>query len=416
MNMGIIKIEINFLEARKTIQEFQINRRKALENISLEIKQSISCAFNNLLNSEIEFFLGKDNDPFNKKNGYLQKQYLFKGLGALKIRVPVDRKRKFQSAIIPKYERIDPRVKEDLAVLHLAGLSTRTLELISKRFFGIEISTDTITGSLDLISDKATSWLDRSIKKDYWCLFIDGTNFKIQRRGSTEKEPSLVVVGVDNDYRRSILAIEPGSKENVGCWKTCFDSLLKRGFNPQKVRIGVMDGLPGLENAFLQTFPNSVTARCWKHALGNALNKTPARLRESFKMLSHKIMYANSYDEAKVEFENLKKAMKSDAEKAVHCLEKDLNSLLAHYQFDKSLWISLRTTNCVERVHKEFKRRTKIMEGVGEKTLKCVVAFTALKLEMGWRSKPVNTKSGFNLLPLPTKINKIEESMDALLH
>jgi transposase-like protein len=64
------------------------------------------------------------------------------------------------------------------------------------------------------------------------------------------------------------------------------------------VRLGVMDGLPGLENAFPESFPKAATGRCWVHALRNALAKTPARLREPFKSLSHKVMYASSEDAA----------------------------------------------------------------------------------------------------------------------
>lgn len=284
---------------------------------------------------------------------------------------------------------MDPRLKENMAVLHLAGLSTRTMSLMSKR-------------------------LERPITRSYWALYIDGTNFDIQRRGTTEKEPSLVVVGVDDDNRRSVLAIEPGTKDNVECWEACFRSLIDRGLDPTKVRIGLMDGLPGLESLFRRTFPNSVTGRCWKHALGNAVAKAPARLRASFHKLAHSVMYAESENAARVSFERLTATMGSDAERAVRCLEKDLDSLLVHYRFDRSLWRALKTTNTVERVHKEFKRRTKVMEGLGERILRCIVAFIALKLEMGWRKDAINASKFQNLAGV--KKNEIESTVTALLY
>lgn len=225
---------------------------------------------------------------------------------------------------------------------------------------------------------------------------------------------SLVVVGVDDDNRRSLLAIEPGTKDNVTCWEACFRSLIERGLDPMKVRIGLMDGLPGLEDLFQRTFPNSVTGRCWKHALGNALAKTPARLRDAFLKLAHAVMYAENENAARVAFDRLKTVMGGDAEKAVRCLEKDLDSLLVHYRFDRSLWRALKTTNTVERVHKEFKRRTKVMEGLGERTLRCVLAFTALKLEMGWRRDPVNAPQFQHLYGV--KKNELESTVATLLH
>lgn len=414
-NMGIVKVEINIAEVASAIEEFRVNRRRALETFSGEIKQAVSEAFNRLLKTEMTLFLGKS--VGNKRNGYREREYALKGVGAIQIRYPLDRKRGFDSSIIPKSEQMDPRFKEDLAVLHLSGISTRTLSMISRRVLGMEVSNATVSDSLDLISTKALSWLERPLKRNYWALYIDGTNFDVMRKGTTEREPSLVVVGVDDDNRRSILAIEPGSKENVECWRATFDSLIKRGLNPALIRIGIMDGLPGLENLFLQTFPKSVTQRCWKHALGNAMAKCPKRFELPFKQLSHKVMYAKSENDAKVAFENLKKALNTDAERSVRCIEKDLKSLTSYYQFDQSFWISLRTTNCVERVHKEFKRRTKTMEGLGEKTLRCIVAFTALRLEMGWRTKPINNKNMLNLTgPGGKKFNQLEEGIVTLFH
>lgn len=86
------------------------------------------------------------------------------------------------------------RLAEDIAALHLGGLSTRTLSLMATRILGIDICPKTVTNSLASIGDGAEKWLRRPIEKKYWALMIDGTNFRVKRRGSTEKEPSLVVV------------------------------------------------------------------------------------------------------------------------------------------------------------------------------------------------------------------------------
>lgn len=369
INMGIIKVEVSISELTTAVETFRQNRVKALEEFTSEVRSAVAETVNRLLHAEMTLFLGKADEPGNKRNGFKERDYTLKGIGTFQIRMPTDRRSQFESAIIPKHERVDPRIKEDLAVLHLAGLSTRTLSLMSNRLLGVEVSPTTVSDSLDLVSDKALKWLERPITRDYWALYIDGTNFSVQRRGSTEKEPSLVVVGVDDDNRRSILAIEPGTRDNVECWRAVFASLIQRGLDPLKVRIGLMDGLPGLESLFRQSFPESVTARCWKHALGNALAKCPARIRLAFKKLARRVMYASSEDSARVAFTELKEQMGADAERAVRCLEKDLDSLLVHYRFDRSLWRALKTTNTIERVHKEFKRRTKVMEGVGEQRL-----------------------------------------------
>lgn len=290
LNMGIIKLEVSLPEATQALEEFRKNRIKALDAVASEVKTAVSHAFNQLLNSEMSFFLGKPDQAGNKRNGYEEREYALKGVGCIRIRMPVDRKREFKSAVVPPREQVDPRLKEDMAVLHLAGLSTRTMAMVSKRILGVEVSTDTVSQSLGAIEEKALNFLTRPLEKHYWGLFIDGTNFRIQRRGTTDKEPSLVVLGIDDQNCMSILAVEPGTKDNADSWDAVFAELRSRGLDMGGVRIGIMDGLPGLESRFRSAFPNAVTARCWVHALRNACAKTPARLREVFKKLAHKVM------------------------------------------------------------------------------------------------------------------------------
>lgn len=412
--MGIIKLEVSLPEAVKTIEGFRKNRAVTLDAIGAEIKSAVSGVFNQLLRSEMTLFLGEPEQTNNKRNGYYEREYALKGVGCIRIRMPIDRKREFKSTIIPPGEQIDPRLKEDMAVLHLAGISTRTMAMISKRVLGVEVSANTVSESLGTIEEKALNFLTRPINKRYWALFVDGTNFRIQRRGTTAKEPSLVVLGIDEKNCMSILAVEPGTKDNVDSWEAVFSELRGRGLDMSAVRIGIMDGLPGLEKLFRETFHNAVTARCWAHSLRNACAKAPARLREVFKKLAHKVMYASSEDAARMAFQELKATMGADAERAVHCLEKDLESLLTHYRFERPFWRALRTTNPIERVNKELKRRTKSMETLGEKTLQTLVAFTALRLEYNWQIVPVNSLHLDGLKGL--KQNQIESTMETLIH
>lgn len=253
LQMGIIKIEVKMPELVQALEMFKENRVAALESLTTDIREGVSGFFNSLLQTEMEIFLGRPDQKLNKRNGYQVREYALKGVGCVRVRHPVDRKREFKSSVLPPREQIDPRVREDIAVLHLAGISNRVMAMISKRILGVEVSTDTVTKSLDVIEDKALSWLERSLEGKYWALFIDGTNFKIQRRGSTDKEPSLVVLGIDSNNRMSVLSIQPGNKDNAESWRQVFKDLIARGLDSQAVQIGIMDGLPGLEKAFKES-------------------------------------------------------------------------------------------------------------------------------------------------------------------
>jgi putative transposase len=144
--------------------------------------------------------------------------------------------------------------------------------------------------------------------------------------------------------------------------------------------------------------------------------KIPARIADAFKASVHRVMYAAGEATAKEQFLRLKETFGKDGERAVACLEKDLGSLLVHYRFDPKLWRSLKTTNPIERVNRELKRRTKTMETLGERTLRVVTAFVALRLEYYWQRMPVDAVQIENLKPFRLeKINPIESVMETII-
>jgi hypothetical protein len=189
--MPILKVELNLSEVREALAQFGKDRKAALEQFGVSIKQAAETTLNQLMRSELSLFLGREDQADNKRNGYETRSYALKGIGSLQIRVPVDRKRRFESSIIPKGERIDPRLKEDMAALALAGISSRTLAIMSKRILGVDVSHETVANTLPLLKDQATAWLERPLNGQWWALLVDGTNFKVTRRGSVVPETAL---------------------------------------------------------------------------------------------------------------------------------------------------------------------------------------------------------------------------------
>lgn len=416
--MAMIKFEVSVPEIAKTLMAFRNDRLKALEAFTQEVRSSASKALNELLQAELTVFLGQPGQEDNKRNGYKVRNYAVKGLGTLSIRLPQDRKGNYHSSIVPANEQIDPRLKQDMAVLYMAGISSRTLAMIGHRLLGLEVSHSTVINSLQLLQSGAERWLSRPLEGKYWALYIDGTNFNIQRNGTFEREPSLVVVAIDDKNRRSILAIEPGNKDSAPAWREVFKSLKNRGLDASQIRLGIMDGLPGLEEAFKEAFANAKTARCWIHAKRNIMVKCPARYEAAFDSQINRIMKAASEDDARKAYKQLQNDFAETAEKAVKCLSKDIESLLVHYSFEKKHWLALKTTNPIERVNKEFKRRSKSMEHAGEKTLNSLLVFTAMKLELGWRNRPIHLDSQFEVMNLAKQKNKnvLETVFEEMIH
>jgi len=416
----LLRIEVNLSAAKEMVEHFARDRLSAIDELTRDLRQTIGRGVNEILSAEMSLFLGHPAQSGNKRNGVRVREYYLKGVGCLRLEIPRDRNGSFESIVIPHHERMDVRTKQDLALLHLAGISNRTLAMISERLLGIAVSKTNVCASLGLLQGEASRWLERPLQDtDCWALYVDGTNFKLQRRGSTEREPSLVILGITLANHRTVLGIEPGTRDDVNSWRSAFRELKRRGLNPANIKIGVMDGLPGLETVFREEFPNAVTQRCWVHTMRNAMAKSPARLRDAFKLLATNVMYADGEKAARAAFAQLKLSMATDAQRAVHCIEKDLDSLLAHYAFEKRFWQALKTTNAIERVNKEFKRRTKSMETLGESTLRVVVAFISLRLEMGWRLQPIDARSLDNLALSPNRdrreLNTVDLTVNSLI-
>jgi putative transposase len=151
-----------------------------------------------------------------------------------------------------------------------------------------------------------------------------------------------------------------------------------------------MDGLPGLERIFMEEFTKAKVQRCQVHLARNVLAKVPKKLKKDVADEVRSIFYASSKSKAIEFFEAFKANRENDLPSAVKSLESSLESCLTYLQFPEEEWVCLRTTNVIERVNKEFKRRTKPMEILaGERSCYTLIAFVCLKMELNWRSKPI---------------------------
>jgi len=356
-----------------------------------QVRQGMRKSLEGVMDAEMELFLGSSAQRGNKRNGYTTRTFAIKGLGAVTVRVPRDRKGKFLSNVIPPRRHYDEGIERDMALLHLAGLSTRMLSLTSRHLLGIQVSPQEVSNSLRKIVPAAKSFMDRPLgSRRFKYLYLDGTNFHIRRR-TVELEPTLVVIGVDETDHKSLLAMVQGDKESRSAWEMVFAHMRDRGLVAEAVQLGVMDGLPGLAAAFQEAFPGARAARCWVHKARNVFPRVPRRFQAEFKRDWDSIQYAESAEKARKAFLALKDRWMENCADAVECLDKDIDDLLVHYEFPRGHWEALRTTNPIERVNKEFKRRSRSMETVSPEGLKALLAFTALRMEYGWATTPLTS-------------------------
>jgi len=396
-----MKMEITVTEALELINEIRKQPGDLFEMIRADVKDSVGRYMSELMDMELTDFLGRKryeriDGRCNHRNGSYARKYTLKGIGEVAVRVPRDRKGEFETHVIPRSKQYEDVLREDLCVMFLSGVSTRTLSLISEKLIGRKICATEVSKASKQLAEAVESWRQRDLSEEpVKYMYIDGTLFSMRIDGTIEKVPVLVIIGVTEAGHRTVLGLQSGDKESATSWREMFKDLKGRGLDAGRIQLGVMDGLPGLERVFKEEFPKAKVQRCQIHVARNILAKVPRKLKKDVADEVRSIFYASSKSKAIEFFEAFKTAREKDLPSAVKCLENSLVSCLTYLQFPKEEWLCLRTTNVIERVNKEFKRRTKPMEILaGERSCYTLLTFVCLKMEINWRSKPIGKVAG----------------------
>jgi putative transposase len=391
-----MKMEISVTEALELINGSHKQSDELFDMIRTNVKESVGHYMSELMETELTDFLGRNRyerieGKSNHRNGSYPRKYTLKGIGKIAVRVPRDRSGDFETQVIPRSKQYEDALREDICVMFLSGVSTRTLSLISEKLIGRKISATEVSNASKQLAQAVEAWRQRDLSvESIKYMYVDGTLFSMRIDGSIEKVPVLVAIGVTETGHRTVLGLQSGDKESATSWREMFKDLKRRGLDASRVQLGIMDGLPGLERVFAEEFTKAKVQRCQVHVARNVLAKVPKKLKMDVADQVRSIFYASSKSKAIEFFESFKADREKDLPSAVKCLQNSLNTCLAYLQFPQEEWVCLRTTNVIERVNKEFKRRTKPMEILaGERSCYTLLTFVCLKMELYWRSKPI---------------------------
>jgi len=392
-----MKVEISVPEAVSLFKEIQQQPEKLFEMIRMDIRDSVGQYLSKLMEMELTHFLGRkpyerreQEDP-NHRNGSYDRNFTLKGVGPVEVEVPRDRKGEYKTQIIARSKRYEDDLRQDLCLMFLSGVSTRSLSMISSRLIGRKLSATEVSNANKEMIEAVEQWRSRDLSRESMkYLFVDGVCFSMRIDGSIETVSVLVVIGITEGGQKLVLALQSGDKESASSWRELFADLKRRGLNGQNIRLGVMDGLPGLERIFKEEFSKAKVQRCQVHVARNVLAKVPRKLKQAVADGMRNIFYASTKEKAKEFFFEFKQRWEKELPSAVKCLENSLEACLTFFNFPEEEWISLRTTNIIERLNKEFKRRTKPMEIIaGERACYNLLAFICLKMELHWKSNPI---------------------------
>ena len=293
------------------------------------------------------------------RNGY-SRRTIGLGGGQVAIAMPKvsDGSELFESKIIPPYLRTAPSVLETLPQLYLSGMSGGDFREALKTLLGEHavLSDSSVARLRAHWSEEYQSWVSQPLDSSYAYVYADGVNLRV---GSAPNALSLlVVIGVDWEGRKRLLAMLPGGRENYGNWLDTFRHLAGRGV--KWLGLVVADGLPALWKAVNEVFPNARNQRDWMHKIRNVLDKLPAeaKLQKRAHQDLLRIYQASSRETANQEFARFARKYEVHPT-AVACLLKDQKALTAYFDFPRDHWVHLRTSNPVESPFDAVKTRVK---------------------------------------------------------
>jgi putative transposase len=391
-----MKIDVSVPELINVFKEIQKQPDQLFEMIRMDIQKVVGHYLTGLMNSELTHYLGREryergHGEINHRNGSYERHFTLKNIGDVLVKVPRDRKGEYTTQIIPRGKQYEEEIARDMSLLFLTGVSTRSLSMISARLIGRRISHTEISSVNVELSEAVEKWRMRDLSGErIKYIFVDGVNFRMRVCGSIDLVPVLVAVGVTEQGHKLVLSVQSGDKESASTWREFFKDLKARGLNRQSITLGIMDGLPGLELVFKEEFPHAKIQRCQVHVARNVLAKVPKKWKQVVADDLKNIFYAPSKEVALKRYDTFKTTWEREIPSAVGSLARSINACLSFFDFPQDEWISLRTTNIIERLNKEYKRRTKPMEILaGETACYRLLAFISLRMELHWRSNPI---------------------------
>ncbi len=352
--------------------------REMVAKVREEVKQREKAIMQRLMAQERELFL--EENPEDKGNGFYERSLLTSGGLIEDLRVPRTRSGEFYPAILPGKRRASVDLGDLILVMFECGMSTRRIQQVIEVIYGAFYSHASIAKLARVAEEEIEAWRMRPLRASYFSVIIDAC-FLSLRRGSYEKEPVYIAQGTDHEGRREILGfwITGGSGESAHAWREIFKELKKRGV--ERIDIVVSDDLPGIEEASRSVFPGADHQLCVVHAVRNARSKV--RRSDSAAVLQGlKTIYrAQDQEEAGRALSAFADAWKKRYPGLVKYWRENFSHLTVFMRYPEQVRPYIYTTNQLERINKEVKRRCKVIEAFSSEESLISVLYLILRFQ-----------------------------------
>ena len=365
-----------------------LNKPEPVDPLQTILKNGAQQLLAQAIEAEIASFLVQYNSDGDKatvvRNGYLPERTIQTGLGDIEVKVPKTRDRSqaginFNSTLIPPYLKRTKSIEEFLPWLYLRGISTGDFSESLKHLLGEQasgLSAGTISRLKQGWEQDYQDWNQRDLSnKRYVYIWADGIHSNVRM---DDRLCLLVIIGSDEQGNKELIALSDGYRESAASWEETLLSLTQRGLKVAP-KLAVGDGALGFWKALGKVWPHTRQQRCWVHKTANVMEKLPKAMQPKVKEVLHNIWGAETRESAEKAYEDCIERFSPKYPKAMNCLAKDKESMMAFYNFPAENWQHIRTTNPIESVFATVRLRTTRTKNCGSRNTTLAMAFKLIE-------------------------------------
>jgi putative transposase len=339
-----------------------------VENSSLEspVKASLALILNSLMEKERDEYINalsheRTEERKGYRNGYYERE-LITGVGSLKLKVPRTRDGEFSTTVFEKYKRCDQALILSMIEMVVNGVSTRKVTKIVEELCGTSVSKSLVSSLTKNLDPVVNEWRNRPLNTHYYpYVYVDAMYIKVRENNRVVSKSVHIAVGVNEAGYREIIGLKINHTESTDSWTSFFEYLKSRGLQSPKMVISDAHG--GLVSSIKETFLGTSWQRCSVHFLRNITETLPKKgTVEARQELKDLFQTSNLQIVRRLKDQFIEKYQGTKGfSKAIESLDNGFEDTVQFHDYPRSYHKHLRTTNMLERVNREIRRREKVI-------------------------------------------------------
>jgi putative transposase len=292
------------------------------------------------------------------RSGYYSRTLMTR-VGKLELRVPQDRQGRFRTEVFEHYQRSEKALVGALAEMYVQGVSTRKVKAITEELCGHEFAAATVSRINTSLDEELAKFAGRRLEEEYPYLVLDARYEKVREEGVVRSQAVLVAIGINREGRRCVLAVELANRESTSSWGEFLARLQQRGLHG--VELVVSDHHAGLKQAVMERLPEAAWQRCYVHFLRNALDYLPRKAHDDSLVELRWLYDRHELEQARQDLAVWLKKWQGKHAKLCNWVEANIEETFPFYRLPVEHHKHLKSTNLLERVNQEIKRRTLVV-------------------------------------------------------